>query len=256
VNTASLLQFLFSGLMVGAIYALVALGLNVVFNATGAVNFAQGEFSMLGGMLGTATLSATGLPLALVFACTVVAVTAIGVGMERLIVRPVRHADVLNLIIVTIGASILTVRDNLELGGYALPRGRDFASRLASGVEAAYDRFPVLRQRSGQLAGTLSGGEQQMLAIGRALMTRPGCCCATSRPSVSPRSSSGRSCGCSRPSGRRARRSCSSSRTRGWRCASRTAPTCWRSGAWPSRARRQICSRTINSRPPTSVDRR
>ena len=45
----------------------------------------------------------------------------------------------------------LTVLDNLELGGYALPRGRDFASRLAAGVEAAYDRFPVLRQRSGQL---------------------------------------------------------------------------------------------------------
>jgi len=67
----------------------------------------------------------------------------------------------------------LTVLDNLELGGYALPRGRAFASRLAAGVEAAYDRFPVLRQRSRQLAGTLSGGEQQMLAIGRALMTRP-----------------------------------------------------------------------------------
>jgi branched-chain amino acid transport system ATP-binding protein len=67
----------------------------------------------------------------------------------------------------------LTVLDNLELGGYALPRGRDFASRLAAGVQAAYDRFPVLRHRSGQLAGTLSGGEQQMLAIGRALMTRP-----------------------------------------------------------------------------------
>ena len=107
MSSANLLQFLFSGLMVGAIYALVALGLNVVFNATGAVNFAQGEFSMLGGMLGAAMLSATGLPLALVFASTVVAVTAIGVGMERLIVRPVRHADVLNLIIVTIGASIL-----------------------------------------------------------------------------------------------------------------------------------------------------
>ena len=67
----------------------------------------------------------------------------------------------------------LTVLDNLELGGYALPRGRDFVSRLAAGVEAAYDRFPVLRQRSRQLAGTLSGGEQQMLAIGRALMTGP-----------------------------------------------------------------------------------
>ena len=67
----------------------------------------------------------------------------------------------------------LTVLDNLELGGYALPRGREFPGRLAAGVQAAYDRFPVLRQRSRQLAGTLSGGEQQMLAIGRALMTRP-----------------------------------------------------------------------------------
>ena len=67
----------------------------------------------------------------------------------------------------------LTVRDNLELGGYALPRGADFSRRLAEGVEAAYALFPALRQRSGQLAGTLSGGEQQMLAIGRALMTGP-----------------------------------------------------------------------------------
>jgi branched-chain amino acid transport system ATP-binding protein len=67
----------------------------------------------------------------------------------------------------------LTVLDNLELGGYALPRGRDFHSRLEAGVEEAYRLFPVLRRRRDQLAGTLSGGEQQMLAIGRALMTRP-----------------------------------------------------------------------------------
>jgi branched-chain amino acid transport system ATP-binding protein len=67
----------------------------------------------------------------------------------------------------------LTVLDNLELGGYALPRGRDFRSRLDAGLEEAYRLFPVLRRRRGQLAGTLSGGEQQMLAIGRALMSRP-----------------------------------------------------------------------------------
>jgi len=67
----------------------------------------------------------------------------------------------------------LTVLDNLELGGYALPRGRDFRGRLEAGVEEAYRLFPVLRRRRDQLAGTLSGGEQQMLAIGRALMTRP-----------------------------------------------------------------------------------
>ena len=63
MTTASLLQFLFAGLMVGAIYGLVAVGLNIIFNATGAVNFAQGEFAMLGGMLGSALLGATGLPL-------------------------------------------------------------------------------------------------------------------------------------------------------------------------------------------------
>jgi branched-chain amino acid transport system permease protein len=107
VTTASLLQFLFSGLMVGAIYALIALGLNIVFNATGAVNFAQGEFAMLGGMLGASVLSATGLPLIVVILVTIAAVTLAGVLMERLIVRPIRHADVLNVIIVTIGASIL-----------------------------------------------------------------------------------------------------------------------------------------------------
>jgi branched-chain amino acid transport system permease protein len=93
--------------VVGAIYGLVALGLNIIFNATGAVNFAQGEFAMLGGMLGASILSATHLPLVLVVVVTVAAVTAIGVLMERFVIRPIRHADVLNLIIVTIGASIV-----------------------------------------------------------------------------------------------------------------------------------------------------
>jgi len=67
----------------------------------------------------------------------------------------------------------LTVLDNLELGGYALPRGREFRRHVEAGLEEAYRLFPVLRQRRDQLAGTLSGGEQQMLAIGRALMSRP-----------------------------------------------------------------------------------
>jgi branched-chain amino acid transport system permease protein len=107
VSAANLLQFLFSGLVVGAIYGLIALGLNIIFNATGAVNFAQGEFAMLGGMLGASILSTTHLPLIVVIVLTVVTVTVIGMLMERLVIRPVRHADVLNLIIVTIGASIL-----------------------------------------------------------------------------------------------------------------------------------------------------
>jgi branched-chain amino acid transport system permease protein len=107
VALADLLQFCFAGITTGAIYGLVAIGFNVIFNATGAVNFAQGEFAMLGGMLGAALVRASGLPLPVVIVLVIVAVTAIGVLLERLAINPARGADVLNLIIITIGASIL-----------------------------------------------------------------------------------------------------------------------------------------------------
>jgi branched-chain amino acid transport system ATP-binding protein len=67
----------------------------------------------------------------------------------------------------------LTVEDNLSLGAYGLPRDREFTARLRQGLEDIYALFPVLRERRRQRGGTLSGGEQQMLAIGRALMSRP-----------------------------------------------------------------------------------
>jgi branched-chain amino acid transport system ATP-binding protein len=63
----------------------------------------------------------------------------------------------------------LTVRDNLRLGGYLLP-SRALARQA---LERVLGLLPFLRERQGQLAGTLSGGEQQLLAIGRALMQRP-----------------------------------------------------------------------------------
>ena len=63
----------------------------------------------------------------------------------------------------------LTVRENLRLGAYTR-RDRD---GIAADLQRVYGYFPILRERSGQLAGTLSGGEQQMLAIGRALMAKP-----------------------------------------------------------------------------------
>jgi branched-chain amino acid transport system ATP-binding protein len=63
----------------------------------------------------------------------------------------------------------LTVRENLMLGAVR----RTDRSVLARDLDWIYDLFPVLRERSGQAGGTLSGGEQQMLAIGRALMARP-----------------------------------------------------------------------------------
>jgi branched-chain amino acid transport system ATP-binding protein len=65
----------------------------------------------------------------------------------------------------------MTVRENLLAGAY--PRLRRERRAVESDLDATLARFPILRARSGQAAGTLSGGEQQMLAIGRALMARP-----------------------------------------------------------------------------------
>ena len=66
----------------------------------------------------------------------------------------------------------MTVEENLILGGYVLERKEGRGAVLRE-MQYQYDLFPVLRERSEQLAGTLSGGEQQMLAMGRALMSRP-----------------------------------------------------------------------------------
>jgi len=66
--------------------------------------------------------------------------------------------------------STLTVEANLQMGGFIHRRN---GRQVGEDMERTYERFPILRQRSHQLAGTLSGGEQQMLAISRALMSRP-----------------------------------------------------------------------------------
>ncbi len=102
---AELLQFLLSGLTVGAIYALVALGFTLIYAASDVVNFAQGEFVMIGGMV-SAVLYAAGAPLWLAAVAAIVAASAVGVALNKLAVEPARGASVIALIIITIGASI------------------------------------------------------------------------------------------------------------------------------------------------------
>jgi branched-chain amino acid transport system permease protein len=102
---AEFLQFLFSGLTVGAIYALAALGFTIIYNASGVINFAQGEFIMLGGMLTTAMV-AVGMPVLPAIVIAVIVVGLVGMAIEKFAVEPAGNAEVVSLIIITIGASI------------------------------------------------------------------------------------------------------------------------------------------------------
>ena len=100
------LQFLFSGLTVGAAYALAALGFTLIYNASNVINFAQGEFIMLGGMLAFFFMQ-SGVPLPLAIALAIAVPAVVGVLLEKLAIEPARDAEVVTLIIITIGASLL-----------------------------------------------------------------------------------------------------------------------------------------------------
>ncbi len=104
--SAPFLQFVLAGITIGAIYALVALGFSIIYNASQVINFAQGEFVMIGGMA-TVSLAGAGWPLPAAIAGAVVLAAAIGLALEKFAVETARGAPVVTLIIITIGASIL-----------------------------------------------------------------------------------------------------------------------------------------------------
>ena len=102
---AEFLQFLFSGITVGAIYALVGLGFAIIYNASHVINFAQGEFVMLGGM-NTVFFISVGLPMPVAMLLAVVITIVIGLALEKFAIEPARDSSIVTLIIITIGASI------------------------------------------------------------------------------------------------------------------------------------------------------
>jgi branched-chain amino acid transport system permease protein len=103
---AQFLQFLFSGVTVGATYALAALGFTLIYNASNVINFAQGEFIMLGGMLAV-FFAQMGLPLPLVLLLAVAVPAIVGIVLEKVAIEPVKGAETVTLIIITIGASLV-----------------------------------------------------------------------------------------------------------------------------------------------------
>jgi branched-chain amino acid transport system permease protein len=99
------LQYLFTGITIGATYALIALGFTLIYNASHVINFAQGEFLMIGGMA-TVSMTAMGVPMLLAIVLAVALAGLLGIALQRLAIAPAKNADVVTLIIITIGASI------------------------------------------------------------------------------------------------------------------------------------------------------
>ncbi len=118
-----LAQYLASGLVVGGVYALIGLGFVIVYGVTRIINFAQGEFVMLGALI-TVSGGHLGLPLPVAVATAVGAVAILGALLERVAIYPIRGAPPLAILIVTIGASIALRGAALAVWGtdpFALP---------------------------------------------------------------------------------------------------------------------------------------
>jgi branched-chain amino acid transport system permease protein len=105
MTTEVFLQYAFAGITYGVIYAIVAIGFNIIYNTTGIINFAQGEFVMLGGMISISLLPLVPLPVAIAIAVLITMV--IGALIEILFIRWLDNPSVLRMIIITIGLSII-----------------------------------------------------------------------------------------------------------------------------------------------------
>ncbi len=105
------LQFLFSGLTVGAVYALVGLGFNIIYNATSVINLAQGEFVVIGGLMMWFFTESAKLPFFVSIFLTLLTAGIVGLLMERLTIRPLKNKDLLLLMI------MITISDSIVLRG-------------------------------------------------------------------------------------------------------------------------------------------
>lgn len=106
MDATQFVQFLISGLTTGGIYALVAIGFLAIYNITGILNFAQGEFAMIGALT-CISLVNVGFPLFSAIPLAIITAALVGFCMERTTISPARNAPFLVLLIITLGVSIL-----------------------------------------------------------------------------------------------------------------------------------------------------
>jgi branched-chain amino acid transport system permease protein len=119
VTAAEITQFVVTGLTIGSIYALVGLGFNLIFNSTDVINFAQGEFVMLGGV-GTALIAGhSSLPLWIIGPLAIVAVGLLGALIDFTTISRVRRGNVMTLVMITLGISVVIKTATLLIVGPA-----------------------------------------------------------------------------------------------------------------------------------------
>jgi branched-chain amino acid transport system permease protein len=113
MSADQLFQYLLSGVATGSVYAIVGIGFNIIYSSTGIINFAQGEFLMLGGMI-SISLSHV-MPLAAAIAVAVVVTGLVGVLLQLVFISWLKNPAVLRVIIITIGLSILVREASLHV---------------------------------------------------------------------------------------------------------------------------------------------
>jgi branched-chain amino acid transport system permease protein len=170
-----LVQYVASGATLGATYGLAGLGFTVIYNTTEIINFAQGEFVMLGGMLAVFAMRWAGLPLLPAVSLAVALVTLVGVLVDRCTIRPVRGQSVVTLIIITIGVSILLRGGAMLVFGkdtYALPEFSGGEPLALLGAAVLPQSLWVLGITAGVLVGLKLFFERTLL--GKAMLA---CAC-------------------------------------------------------------------------------
>jgi branched-chain amino acid transport system permease protein len=127
------LQYFFSGITSGSIYAIVAIGFNIIYSATGIINFAQGEFLVLGAM--TAITFNGFMPLWMAIAAAIVVTAVVGALVELIFIRWLDSPSVLRMIIITIGVSILLREAALHIWGDAVRSLPPFTGNEITAIE-------------------------------------------------------------------------------------------------------------------------
>ena len=178
------LALITNGVLIGLMYSLIALGFVLVYKATDAINFAQGEFVMLAGFIVAGMLAIAGAPFWLSVPVAVLGMVAFGFGLERVVLRPLIGRPIISVIMATIGLATvlrgaaplffgaetqalpLPISDEpILVGPFSLPPGQVVGALLSLGFLAAFTWF-FLKSRMGVAMRAVADNQQVAMAMG------------------------------------------------------------------------------------------